>query len=186
MLSWGESPWGGAALTLFAFAESSFFPIPPDVLLIALCLGRPDRALFFASLCTLGSLLGGLAGYGIGFAIFETLGRPILQLYGAVEQYEKVVQLYQTHSLWIIFTAAFTPIPYKVITITAGACAIPIVPFLAISAIGRGLRFFLVAFALRLLGEPAKHWIDRYFNRLTLAFTILLIGGFVVLKFFAR
>ena len=182
-ISWADSPYGTRALFLLAFAESSFFPIPPDVLLIALTLGRTSKAFYFASLTTLGSVLGGGMGYLIGYAFFEAIGRSILEFYDAMSYYEKLTALYQTNAFWVIFLAAFTPIPYKAITITAGVCRVAFPPFVGVSLIGRGLRFFLVAGLIWIFGGRIQAWIDRYFNWLTWAFTILLVGGFLVLKY---
>lgn len=184
VLGWAEHPSGTLALFLLAFAESSFFPIPPDVLLIALCLGRPSRSLWFAFLTTVGSVLGGLGGYAIGVGLFEQIGEPILRFYGATEQFERVGELYRENLVVALGTAGFTPIPYKVFTIAAGAFSIPVLPFVTISAVSRGLRFFIVAALILYFGPPIKKFIDKYFNLLTIAFVVLLVGGFVIVKLF--
>ncbi len=183
VLGWAAHPAGPLALFLLAFAESSFFPIPPDVLLIALALGRPQRALWFALLATLGSVLGGVGGYYIGLALFEQVGRPILEWYNAMPEFDRVGQLYRDNLILALGTAGFTPIPYKVFTIAAGAFYIPLLPFMAISAVSRGLRFFLVALLIYYFGPPIKRFIDRYFNLLTILFVVLLVGGFLVVRF---
>ncbi|CAN5860224.1 YqaA family protein [soil metagenome] len=183
VLHWADRPTGPLALFVLAFAESSFFPIPPDVLLIALALGRPRRALWFASIATLGSVLGGIGGYYIGLGLFEQLGRPILEWYNAMEKFDTVGQLYRENLVLALGTAGFTPIPYKVFTIAAGAFSIPLIPFVVISAISRGLRFFLVATLIFYFGPPIKRFIDRYFNLLTILFVVLLVGGFVAVRF---
>ncbi len=184
VLSWADSPHGAQALLVLAFAEASFFPIPPDLLLIALALGRPGRALRFASICTLGSVLGGIAGYGIGYAAFEALGRPVLALYGLLDRYEQVQELFVAHQVWIIGVAGFTPVPYKVFTIAAGAAKIHFGVFLFISAVSRGARFFLVSGLIWRFGPRIKGFIDRSFNLLTILFLALLIGGFLLLRLF--
>jgi membrane protein YqaA with SNARE-associated domain len=185
-LSWADRPGGPAALFAVSFAESSFFPIPPDVLLMALCLGRPRRALWFAAICTAGSVLGGIVGYAIGYVLFEQIGRPVLEFYGAMDKYFTVGDLYRENLVAALGTAAFTPIPYKVFTIAAGSFEIPLLPFVVISLVGRGLRFFAVASLIRVFGAPIKSFIDRYFNVLSFVFVALLIGGFVVVRYLAR
>ncbi len=182
VLRWADSPYGGVALFLLAFAESSFFPIPPDVLLMALALGARTKAFKFAAICSVGSVLGGLGGYAIGAAAFETVGQPIIDFYGVGDKYGEVAELYQEHGFWVVFAAGFTPIPYKVITIAAGVFKISLAPFTIASLVGRAARFFLVAGLIYAFGEPVKRFIDRWFNILTVVFTILLVGGFVLLK----
>lgn len=182
VLSWAEHPQGTWALFLLAFAESSFFPIPPDVLLIALCLGRPRRAAWYALVCTAGSVVGGVAGYAIGRELYDSLGRPILEFYGLTERYAEVQVLYRRYDVWAVGIAGLTPIPYKVFTVTAGAFGVSLPGFVAASVVGRGLRFGIVATLLRLWGEPAREFIDRHLGLLTILFAILLVGGFVLLR----
>lgn len=181
-LGLADKPYGIWGLFGISFAESSFFPIPPDVLLIPLCLGRPRRALLIALVCALGSVLGGMLGYLIGYTFFEAIGHPILEFYHAMEHYEYLVGAYRKNAFWIVFTAAFTPIPFKAITITAGVAKISFLPFVAVSAAGRSLRFFLVAGLILAFGERIRDFIEKYFEWLTLAFTVLLVGGFLLLK----
>ena len=185
VLSWAETPYGTIALFLLAFAESSFFPVPPDVLLIALCIGHRERAWWFAAVCTLGSVLGGAAGYAIGWGLWGAVDWVFFDYVpGFTEEvFEKVRQHYADYDFWIVFVAAFPPIPYKVITIAAGVFTINFLMFLIASAVGRAARFFLVAGLLYIFGAPIQKFIDRWFNLLVVAFTILLIGGFVVLKY---
>jgi membrane protein YqaA with SNARE-associated domain len=183
MMHWAHTPHSVVALFLLAFAESSFFPIPPDALLIALVLGSAQRWALFAALCTVGSVLGGVAGYGIGMFLMDTVGMPVIEFYNAQEYFVKVEQWYRQYDFWIVFAAAFTPIPYKVFTIASGAFHINLVGFVLASAIGRGARFFLVAGLLRLVGEPVRRFIDKYFDLLALAFVALLIGGFVLIRY---
>lgn len=194
VLHWAETPYGTPALFVLAFAESSFFPVPPDVLLIALALSIPTRAWFYAAVCTAGSVVGGLFGYLIGWQMLDLMARPILEFYGApLRNGQIVVQTagrefnltawYQQYDAWIVFIAALTPIPYKVITISAGLCRVSIPIFILTSCWGRGLRFFAVGTLIRLWGEPAKVFIDKYFDWLAIAFVVLLIGGFVLVRF---
>ena len=190
MLSWGNSRWGAAALFGFAFAESSFFPIPPDVLLIALCLGAVARSFRFAAICTLGSVAGAMLGYAIGFFAWQTTGGEYTALAHlffnhvfSVEAFESVGALYDRYNFWIVFTAGFTPLPYKIFTITGGLFHINFVMFLIASLVSRGLRFFLIAWLIWRFGAPIKSFIDKYFNLLAIAFTLLLVGSFVLLGY---
>lgn len=184
VLHWAETPYGAPALFLLAFAESSFFPVPPDVLLIALTLGMPRRAWRYALVCSVGSLAGAALGYGIGYGAWESLKGFFIPYLFSQEAFDNVGRLYQDNAALAIFTAAFTPIPYKVFTVAAGVWHehVSLVVLLAASAVGRPLRFFLVAGLLRFFGPPVKRFIDRYFDWLALAFGVLLIGGFVVVK----
>lgn len=190
MLSWGDSRWGALALFLFAFAESSFFPIPPDVLLIALCLGAVKRSFRFAAICTTGSILGALLGYSIGFFAWQTTAGEYTALAEfffahvfSVEAFEKVGGLYDQYNFWIVFTAGFTPLPYKIFTISGGLFHINLPMFVLASIISRGLRFFLIAGLIWKFGAPIKGFIDKYFNLLAIAFTILLVGSFFLLGY---
>lgn len=182
-ISWAETPYGGVALFLIAFAESSFFPIPPDVLLIALCVGAQKKAFRFATICGAGSVLGGMAGYAIGWGLWETVNGLFIPHVFSQEVFDKVVKLYEQNAFWTVFTAAFTPIPYKVITIAAGVCQINFGTLVIGSIIGRNLRFFIVAGALYRFGAPMKAFIEKYFDILSIVFTIVLVGSFVVLKY---
>jgi membrane protein YqaA with SNARE-associated domain len=183
VLSWAETPHGAAALFLLAFAESSFFPIPPDVLLIALVLGARRRWWRLATNCTVGSVLGAVLGYVIGMFLMETVGVRIIAFYHAQQYYRQVEEWYQRYDYWIVFAAAFTPIPYKVFTIASGAFHMNLAPFLAVSLVGRGVRFFSVSALLYVFGPPIKRFIDRYFDLLALLFVVLLVGGFLVIKY---
>lgn len=183
ILSWADSKYGLWALAILAFAESSFFPIPPDALLIALCLGARKRWVQYAAVCSIASVLGGLAGYAIGAFAYESLGAPIIEFYGTSGKYLEVQALYQEHGFAVVFLAGFTPIPYKVITIGAGVFDLSLVPFTGASLVSRSARFFLVAGLLRLFGAPVKVFIDKWFNLLTIAFCVLLFGGFLLMKF---
>lgn len=183
-LSWAETPHGFLALCSLSFIEAIFFPIPPDVLLIALTLGSRARWFKFALGCTIASVLGGLVGYTLGAYAWEGL-QPLFYTYipGFTEhKFETIKSYYNDYDFWVVFTAGFTPIPFKVITVSAGACAINLPIFIVASALSRGARFFLVAWLLKKYGEPIRLFIERRFNLLTLIATALLIGGFALIK----
>ncbi len=184
VLHWADHRWAVPVLFGLAFAESSFFPIPPDVLLIALTLGRPDRAWWYAAVCSAGSILGGIAGYAIGALLWEVLHDWFIPLVFSQQVFDHVGQLYRQNAFLAIFTAAFTPIPYKVFTIAAGVFhdQVSLGVLVLASAIGRPLRFFLVAGLLRTFGEPMKGFIDKHFDWLALLFTALLVGSFLLIK----
>lgn len=183
VLSWADSPWGTLALFLIAFAESSFFPIPPDILLLALCVGRPARSLFYAGVCTAGSVLGGLGGYFIGWQFMTTLGLPIVAFYGFETQMEALGDLYRSYDAWAVAIAGFSPIPYKVFTIAAGMFALDLPVFFLASLFSRGARFFLIAGLVWKFGPVIRSFIDRYFDRLAFLFVVLLVGGFGLIRF---
>lgn len=182
VLHWAETPYGSWALFLLAFAESSFFPIPPDVLLIALAISIPAKSFRYALICALGSLLGGVAGYVIGYQFMDLIGFRIVDFYGFTGQYYSVGDLYNKYNAWAVGIAGFTPIPYKVFTISAGAFKINFIIFLIASAISRSARFFLVGWLIYKFGPSIKLFIDRYFNTLAFVFVALLIGGFILIK----
>jgi membrane protein YqaA with SNARE-associated domain len=182
VLHWAETPYGSWALFILAFAESSFFPVPPDVLLIALAISIPARAFRYALICSAGSVLGGMAGYIIGFEFMDLLGFRILNFYGLMDKYETISHLYERYNAWAVGIAGFTPIPYKVFTISAGAFKINFPIFLAASIVSRFARFFLVGWLIYKFGAEIRSFIDRYFNILCVVFMILLIGGFIIIK----
>lgn len=184
ILHWAKTPYGTWALFILAFSESSFFPIPPDVLLIALSVVLPRKSLRYALVCSVGSILGGCFGYLIGWQFMATVGDAIIRFYGLIDKYEYIQQLYSLYDAWVVGIAGFTPIPYKVFTITAGAFRINFVVFLVASAVSRSARFFIVGGLIYLFGPKIESFIERYFNALAIAFVILLILGFVVIKFF--
>ena len=185
VLSWAETPYGGAALFLLALVESSFFPIPPDVLLIALCLSRPTGAWRFALLASVGSVCGGMIGYSIGWGLWHLVDDYFFAYVPGFSQevFARVQQLFVEHNFLVVFTAGFTPIPYKVITIGAGLFEINFLVFALASVVSRSLRFYLVAWLLKHYGPGVRSFIERYFNWLSLLFVALLIGGFVLLKY---
>lgn len=193
MLSWGNSRWGAAALFIFAFAESTFFPVPPDVLLIALCLGCTAKSFRYAAICLAGSITGALLGYSIGYYLWQTpageytaLATFFFDNVFSIEGFNKVKALYEQYNFWIVFTAGFTPLPYKIFTISAGLFDINLPMFIIASVVSRGLRFFLIAGLIWKFGEPIKTFIDKYFNWLAIAFTVLLIGSFFLVSKLAQ
>ncbi len=182
VLSWANTKYGTLALFLVAFSESSFFIVPPDVLLIALSVSRPKRAFYYASISTVASVLGGIFGYIIGLKVMESIGMPILHFYDVLDKFEYVASLYNKHDAWAVSIAGFTPIPYKLFTITAGATKINFLIFFFASLLSRGARFFIVGGLIFFFGAKIKDFIDKYFNLLSIVFMILLIGGFIVIK----
>jgi membrane protein YqaA with SNARE-associated domain len=183
-LLWVQSPSGVWALFFIAVAESSFFPIPPDVFLMVLCLAAPPKSFRYAAICAAGSVLGGMLGYGLGLGFMDTIGVKILALYGLQDKYELVQNLYRQYDALAVGAAGFTPLPYKLFTITAGAFKINFVTFVLMSLLSRSARFFLVAGFIYKFGAPVRHFIERYFNLLTILFFILLICGFFAVKLF--
>ena len=172
-----------AALFGVSFAESSFFPIPPDVMLIPMVLADRKRWMFYATICTVASIIVAFAGYAIGAFFYDAVGQPILALYGKEDAFDRVAEWYNTWGGWGVLFAAVTPFPYKVLTIFSGATGLNLAVFAVVSVIGRGLRFFLVSWLLYRFGAPIQTFIER---RLSLMFTIavvLLIGGFVAVKY---
>lgn len=183
-LNWAKTKYANLALFLIAFAESSFFPIPPDVLLVPMVIAERKKWLQIALICSIGSVLGALLGYFIGYQFYEIIGQKIVDLYNLQPAVDIVSAKYHKHAFIAIFTAAFTPIPFKVFTIVAGLCKISITTLIIASAIGRSARFFAVAILIRIFGEKIQYFIEKYFNLLTIIFTILLIGGFFCIKIF--
>jgi len=183
-LLWVQSPSGVWALFLIAVAESSFFPIPPDVFLMILCIAVPSKSFRYAAICAAGSVLGGVIGYGLGMGFMDTIGVKILEWYGLHDKYEVVQELYRRYDALAVGAAGFTPLPYKLFTITAGAFKINFVTFTLVSLLSRSARFFLVAAFIFKFGAPVRHFIERYFNLLTILFFILLIGGFLIIRLF--
>ncbi len=182
VLHWATTPYGAWALFLLAFAESSFFPIPPDILLIAMCVALPARSFKYALICSVGSVLGGCLGYLIGWQFMASLGIRIVEFYGLTDKVAAIEILYQTYDAWAVGIAGFTPIPYKVFTITAGMFRIDFGVFLLASLVSRSARFFIIAGLIYLFGPRIQIFIDRYFDLLAVSFTVLLVGSFVLLK----
>jgi len=182
VLRWATTPYGLAALVVLSFAEASFFPIPPDPLLMALALGAPQRAFVFAAWATAASVAGGIAGYLIGWGAWSVFDDFFFAWVPGVtpEAFGHVQELYDRYDFMAVFLAGLTPIPYKVFTLSAGVFAVSFPVFVIASVLSRGLRFFLVAALLWKFGAPVGRFIDRYFNVLTLIFGILLVMGFVL------
>lgn len=182
-IHWSKTKNAPYALFGIAFIESSFFPIPPDVLLIAMVVAERKKWLINAAICTFGSVLGALLGYFIGRGLFETVGKLIVDTYHLEAVVAMIGRKYQENAFLTIFTAAFTPIPYKAITITAGLFKISLPILIIASIIGRAGRFFLVAGSLRIFGEKIQNSIEKYFDIFSIMFVILLVGGFLLLKY---
>ena len=182
-LGWADRPGGIWALFVIAMVESSVFPIPPDVLLLALCVGAVRKSFRFALVCTLGSVIGGIVGYAIGYWGYEAIGQPIVRAYHGEEIMERVKGWYDTYGFWGNLIAAVTPIPYKIFTIASGCFHFPLPEFLLASVLGRSLRFFAVAALIYQFGIRIKTFIERYFDWFAWAFLILLVAGFAAMKF---
>lgn len=175
-----RAPWW---LAVVSFAESSFFPIPPDVLLVPMCLARPDRAWRLAGICTIASVLGGMLGYLIGYAVFDQLARPIIDFYGYGDKFTAFKAMYAEWGLWIILIKGLTPIPYKIVTIASGAAGYDFWWFMGASVITRGGRFFIVAGLLHFLGDWARDFIERRLTLITVLIAVGIVGGFAALRF---
>ena len=170
-------------LSLISFAESSFFPIPPDIILIPMALASKARALFYAFMCTLFSVLGGILGYAIGYFFYNSVGIYIVELYHLENSFNIFEDYYKEFGILIVLGAGITPFPYKFITIASGVFGLNIFLFIIVSIIGRGLRFYLIAILLYFFGEKIKLIIDKYFNILTIVFFILLVGSVFIIRF---
>ena len=170
-------------LAAIAFIESSVFPIPPDVLLIPMVLAARDSAWRYAAICTIASVLGGMAGYAIGLFLFESAGLPLLEFYGYAAKFDEFRGRYNEWGAWIVFIAGLTPFPYKVITIASGVAELDLAIFTVASVLARGLRFFLVAALLWWLGPPVREFIEKRLGLMTIIFCVLLLGGFVIAKY---
>ena len=182
VMALAASPYAAWWLAAIAFAEARFFPIPPDALLIPMALAKPRAAWRFAAICTLGSVAGGALGYLIGFAVFDQLARPILNVYGYGDAYAAFQAKFQEYGVWIILVKGLTPIPYKIVTIAAGAARFDFATFMAASVLTRGARFFLVATLLHFFGDSVRDFIERRLTLVTSALAVGVIGGFLALK----
>ena len=183
VLNWSGTPYAVPALLVVSFTESSFFPIPPDILLITMAVATPKRAFYFATICSVASVFGGIFGYYLGFQFMDLIGNKIIGFYGLEHKFEKIAYLYNQNGGWAVAAAGFTPLPYKVFTLTAGAFKIDLWIFIIASAISRSARFFLVAGLIWKFGLPIKSFIEKYFNILSIVFFILLFVGFLLIKF---
>ena len=171
------------ALAAVSFAESSFFPIPPDVMLVPMVLANRDKAWWYAGLATVSSVIGGIAGYAIGFYLLELVGRPILEFYGKGDGLKTFTDLFTQHGWWILLTKGMTPIPYKVLTISAGVAHMNLATFIGASVVARAMRFFLVAGLLYYYGEPIRAFIEKRLMLVTTVVVVSIIAGFVILKY---
>lgn len=188
VLHWAETPYGPLALFLLALAESSFFPVPPDPLLIALCLGAIKKSWRFAFFASVASVTGGMIGYIIGFSFWEVTDSFFFRYIPGFSEsiFQTVMKNFNQYGFWYVFTAGFTPIPYKIFTIASGVFKMNFLLFLIASTLSRSLRFFAVAALFRKFGPSIKEFIDKYFNILAFAFLILLIGGFLLVKYMIK
>lgn len=180
------TPHAMVTLALVAFIESSVFPIPPDVLIIPMVLAARHKAWRIATVCTVASVIGGFAGYGIGMFLYDQVAEPILRFYGYMDKFSAFQELYNHWGAWIVFGAGVTPFPYKVITIASGMTGLDPLVFGLASVLARGLRFFFIAWLLWRFGAPIRAFIEAHLGKLATIFFILLIGGFVALKFLAN
>lgn len=183
VLHWAGTPYALPALVIISFAESSVFPVPPDVLLIAMTVAAPALWLRYASFCTLASVLGGMFGYLIGLKFMDVVGNKVLELYHLQDKFAKIGDLYREYEAWAVAGSGFTPIPYKLFTLAAGAFKIDFATFVFASTLGRAARFFLVAGLIYKFGPMVKQWIEKYFGWFTILFFVLLFLGFYLLKF---
>ena len=172
-----SAPWYMGAVS---FAESSFFPVPPDAMLVPMALARPDRAYFLAAVCTVSSVLGGLLGYAIGALLYDSVGQWIIAIYGYGDRIEEFRAAYAHYGAWIILIKGLTPIPYKLVTIASGFSGYDLLSFTVLSAITRGVRFFALAFLLNRWGDQARHFIEKRLGMVTLALALIIVGGFVI------
>jgi membrane protein YqaA with SNARE-associated domain len=183
ILDWSTTKYALPALAILSFAESSFFPIPPDVLLIAMVVAVPMKAFRFAAVCSVASVLGGMFGYFLGWQFMDLVGTPIVEFYHFQEQFAKIGSWYEEYNAWAVGAAGFTPLPYKVFTLAAGAFEINFPVFVLASLVSRSARFFIVAGLIYKFGAPVKVFIEKYFNILSIVFIVLLFAGFVLVKY---
>ncbi len=183
VLRLAASPRAPLWLALVSFAESSFFPVPPDALLVPMALARPDRAWRLAAICTIASVLGGMLGYLIGYAFYDAVALPLIRFYHLEAKADAFVAGFQQYGLWIILIKGLTPIPYKIVTITSGLAHYDFGLFVAASAVTRGARFFIVAALLRRFGEPVRDFIERRLTLVTSLTAAGIVGGVLLLRF---
>ena len=171
------------ALAIVAFVESSVFPIPPDALMIPMIIAAPRRAFVIAGVATASSVLGGMLGYAIGWGLFDSVGRPVLEFYGKAAYFDDFAQRYNEWGAWMVLVAGLTPFPYKVITILSGATGLSLPVFVVASVLARAGRFFLVAALLRVFGAPIRDFIEKRLGLMTVIFVVLLLGGFLAVRY---
>ena len=172
-----------AAMALISFAESSFLPLPPDILLVPMTLAQPRRAWLIAAVCTIASVTGGYVGYAIGYFLFDAIGLPVLEFYHMMDKYEAFKAAFAEWGAWIIVIKGLTPIPFKLVTIASGAAQFDLVTFTMASLVSRSLRFFLLAALLWRFGEPIRDFIERRLMLVTSMIAAALVGGFVALRY---
>ena len=183
MLRLSGSKHATPALATVSFIESSVFPIPPDVMLIPMCIARRDKAFFYATVSTIASVIGGMFGYAIGYFLFETLGQRILEIYGAADKFSDMQRRYDEYGGWIILAKGLTPFPFKILTILSGVMKMNLQIFIVSSIAARAMRFYLVAGLLWKFGAPIQAFIEKYLGWVTLGFLAILIGGFVAVAY---
>ena len=183
MMRMAVHPNAPRALFGVAFVESSIFPIPPDLMLVPMILAERSKAWRYASICLIGSVLGGLLGYAIGYFLFASIGKPILGIYGLTEKYAQARTWLADWGPWILIAKGLTPFPYKVLTITAGVFKMDLVSFILASIVARAMRFYLVAGLLYWFGDPIRAFVERRLGLVTTAFLVLLVGGLLAVRF---
>jgi membrane protein YqaA with SNARE-associated domain len=183
MMAKANSPRAPHALFWVSFIESSFFPIPPDVMLIPMVMANRLQAWWYATVATIGSVIGGVFGYMIGYFLFEQIGQPILEFYGKADGLDQFKAWFNDWGVWILIVKGMTPFPYKVLTITAGIVHMPLVEFIVASIVARAMRFYLVAGLLYFFGEPIRDFIEKRLSLVTTVFVVLLVLGFVAIKY---
>ena len=183
MMKMAEHPKAVWALSAVSFAESSFFPLPPDIMLIPMVLARRAKAFVYASWASVSSVLGGILGYAIGYFLFEAIGKPVLDFYGYGGKFSSFAAQYNEWGAWIVLMAGLTPFPYKVITIASGVTGLSFMTFMLASVVARSIRFFAVAALLYWFGPQIRRFIEKYFGLVTLIFFISLFGGFFLVKY---
>ncbi len=182
VIHWASTPYALYALVLLAFTESFFFPIPPDILLIAIAFSKPRYSFFYATLCSLSSVIGGIVGYAIGYFLFESIGRLIFDLYGGTNEFETVKEYYNSRGAWMVLIGGFTPVPYKLITIASGVFLLDFKIFLLCSVISRSARFFLESLLIFCFGEKISLLLEKYFNLFTILLIVTVILGFLLFR----
>lgn len=186
VIHWSETSYAQLALFLLAFAEASFFPLPPDILLIAMVVATPAKWFRYFVICLIGSVLGGMLGYAIGWGVWHVVADWFFRYVFSEPTFLKVQSLYQRYDFWAVFAAGLTPLPYKVFTIAGGVAQINFGTFVFASILSRGARFFCVALLLKFFGPATRTFISRYFNWVTIAFFLLLVGGFAAIRYFGH
>jgi len=183
-LKWAEHKLAPRILALLTFAESVFFPVPPDVLLAPMVLAKPNKAWYLATLTTTASVVGGVVGYALGYYMFEPWIQPLITELGWQGKFDQVVHWFEAWGVWVVFIAGFSPIPYKLFTLSAGLLQMAFIPFLLVSAIGRGMRFFLVAGIIKWGGEAMEHKLKQYIDIIGWLVVALIIVAFLIMHFF--